>query len=116
MYMYEWTYICVTFINMCLSVYACMQAGNYYLYNGGTANNCPFAPCSNALLGQKYILGHALRKGATCPTEDCLKKPTPGLRFSSAGSCNFTNCPSAKRGTYYTQGCDVGPCTNGNVR
>ena len=93
-----------------------MQPGNYYLFNGGTENNCPYASCTNARYGQKYAPGYALAEDA-CPTEECTNKPVPpGFFFASAGSCDLTRCPTAKPGTFYTQECNVSACTNGNAR
>ena len=92
-----------------------MQAGKYYLFSGGAEDNCPFASCSNAALGQNYTLNHTVAKDE-CPTQECPNKPPPGLRFAAAGSCALTKCAMPTRGTYYTHGCEVAPCANGNVR
>ena len=92
------------------------QVGNYYLFNGDTKNECPYTSCSNAGFGQKYTPGFVDTKDK-CPTVDCPEYPAPaGFYFATAGSCELTRCSSAKRGTFYTHGCNVGTCTNGNAR
>ena len=96
-----------------------MQTGSYYLYNGGSTGQCPYASCSNAILGQEYTPGFVVAKDVAkdgCPTQKCSKKPRKGFKFVTAGSCDTTECTNAKRGTYYTTGCEVGQCTNGNAR
>ena len=99
---------------MCMHI--CIQAGGYYLFNGGTADDCPYASCSNADFGQEYTPGYAITNN-TCPTEDCANKPAPaGFYFACAGSCDAIQCSTGERGTYYTEGCAVGNCTNGNAR
>ena len=96
-------------------MHICLQAGHYYLFNGGTADDCPYSYCLNAERGQKYTPGYAVTKH-TCPTEDCTNQPAPGFYFTSAGSCDAIPCSTGERGTYYTEGCAVDACTNGNVR
>ena len=109
---------CAVFVCVCVcrNVFAHIwQPGNYYLFNGGASNNCPYAPCTNAHLGQKYT-GYALDKGE-CPTENCpVNEAPPGFEFASAGSCELTRCTTGTPGTFYTKGCNVSACTNGNVR
>ena len=93
-----------------------LQVGSYYLFNGGTKDECPYTSCSNANLGQRYLPGFAVRKD-NCSKEACPEAPAPpGFYFERAGYCNLTQCTSGKRGTYYTQGCAVDTCTNGNAR
>ena len=112
-------YVTVYYVHLSVHVHTCLyigkQAGKYYLFSGGAENNCPFAPCSNAAFGQKYTPGHAVAKN-NCSKEDCPHKPPPGFRFATAGSCALIKCAIPTRGTYYTDGCEVAPCTNGNAR
>ena len=90
-----------------------LQVGSYYLYHGGTKDDCPYTSCSNAKAGQRYLPGF-VSKGK-CLKDNCPEVP-PGFYFGRPGFCDLTRCTSGKRGTYYTQGCSVGACTNGNAR
>ena len=93
-----------------------LQVGSYYLSHGGTKDECPYTSCSNANFGQRYLPGFVVSKD-NCSTEACPQVPAPpGFYFERAGYCKLTQCTSGKRGTYYTQGCAVDTCTNGNAR
>ena len=90
--------------------------GSYYLFHGGAEDDCPYTSCSNADFGERYTPGFVVAKDE-CPTEDCPNRPAPpGYDFATAGSCDLTECRTGKLGTFYTQGCTVGNCTNGNAR
>ena len=100
---------------MCAWLYMC-QPGNYYIFNGGVNNSCPYTPCTNASFGQQYTPGYTLAEDE-CPVKDCPNNPAPaGFFFGSAGSCELSRCATGKPGTFYTRGCNLGRCTNGNVR
>ena len=96
-------------------MHICLQAGHYYLFNGGTADDCPYSYCLNAERGQKYTPGYAVTND-TCPTKSCANKPARGHQFATAGSCEQSKCSAGERGTYYKEMCAVGNCVNGNVR
>ena len=91
-----------------------MQVGSYYLSHGGVKNECPYAPCSNAGVGQNYAQGFAVKN--KCPIKECPTTAPPGFEFATAGSCTLTKCTNGERGTYFTEGCKVAACTNGNSR
>ena len=92
-----------------------LQTGSYYLFNGGSHDQCPYASCSNAKLGHEYTPGFAVAKDK-CETQECSGKLPKGFKFVTAGSCAITKCTNGERGSYYTTGCEVGQCTNGNAR
>ena len=106
------------FVAMCLvrPLLISLQTGNYYLRHGGTTGECPYTSCSDADFGERYIPKFATSKDE-CEAEACANSPAPaGFMFATAGFCNLTRCTNAQRGTFYTQQCDVGMCTNGNAR
>ena len=88
--------------------------GYCYVLHGGVDNDCPFAPCTNAKVGERYESSWAvgIAGGKTIPCDALI---TPGFRFKEPGSCDLIECPVAPRGMYYDDGCKLDACVNGNV-